>query len=309
MTGPANTPTVGFEDLFGSGADWDYNDAVLQLSTEPCEVAQTVTLNLEIDPASTGTGGVGGGGSFALGATANPSASPAAGSTFGGWSGDCGGFAANIAVLMDKDRTCFALFLAPPVEPTPEPTVEPTATPEPLGSTIDIDNTRTSPSPANVGDTVVFRIDVGLTDVPVTNEADVFITFDDAHLAYVGALASECSTIASGIVCDFGAASADFSFDLDFTALAVTDSTATNATLGADFDGPGPGAAAVAGPASADVAIVDVEGIQLPPLGDGSFATGSSTSGPLTIALWVIALGSVGGAALGGVARRRSSEQ
>ena len=305
MTGPGNSPTVGFEDLFGSGADWDYNDAVLQLSTQPCEVEQTVTLSLEIDPASTGTGGVAGGGSYALGATANPAASPSAGSTFGGWSGDCGGFAVNIAVLMDKDRTCFALFLAPPVEPTPEPT----ATPEPLGSTIDIANTRTSASPANVGDTVVFRIDVGLTDVPGTNEADVFITFDDAHLAYVGALASECSTIASGIVCDFGTASVDFSFDLDFTALAVTDSTATNATLGADFDGAGPGAAAVAGPASADVAIVDVEGIQLPPLGDGSFAAGASTSGPLTMVLWVIALGSVGGAALGGVSRRRSSEQ
>ncbi len=297
--------TVGFEDkaVGEPNADFDYDDAVLELSLEPCEEPEQVTLTVEIDPASTGTGGVAGGGTFDIGTLAAPSASPSSGSTFGGWSGDCGGFALNISVLMDKDKTCVALFLA---EATPTPTATPPppiAGPEP---TIGIANTRTSPSPANVDDTVIFRIDVSLTDVPLTNEAEVLITFDDAHLDYIGSLTSECALFPVGIVCDFGPATADFSFDLDFTALEVTPSTATHATLGADYDGAGPGAAETAGPASADVAIVDVEGIQLPPLGDGTASPLGSNSGamPLLGILGIVALGAVTAAGFGATRRR-----
>ena len=302
--------TVGFEDKAAGEpfADFDYDDAMLAISTEPCAVVQQVTLTVEINPASTGSGGVTGDGSYDPGVTANPSATPAAGSSFGGWSEDCGGFALTTSVLMNANKTCRALFLA---DSTPIPTPVATLPPPIAGPPpeIAIGNSRTSPSPATIGDEVIFRIDVTLTDVPLTNEAEVMITFDDSHLAYVGALSSDCSLASVGIVCDFGLASADFSFDLDFTALEVTTSTSTNATLGADFDGAGPGAAEVAGPAPADVAIVDVEGIQLPPLGDGSAGVGATGSRPLgVIALAVLALGAVLGTGAG-ISRRSVTER
>jgi len=293
--------TVGFEDKAAGepNADFDYDDAVLVITTEPCREPEQVTLAVEIDPASTGSGGVAGGGTYDLGSTATASANPSAGSSFGGWSGDCAGLGVSNDVVMDANKTCIALFLA---DATPEPTPPPIAGPPPV---IDINNTRTSPSPANVGDTVVFRIDVALADVPLTNEADVLITFDDTHLEYVGSITSACVLFPVGIVCDFGPATAGFSFDLDFTALEVTPSTATDATLGSDYDGAGPDPAETAGPATASVAIVDVEGIQLPPLGDGTAAALGSTagSGPLAGVLGIVLLGAVTGAGFG--ARRR----
>lgn len=301
--------TVGFEDKAAGEpfADFDYDDAVLQLTVEPCAEPEQVTLEVQIDPASTGTGGVAGAGTFDIGALASPSAVPASGSTFGGWSGDCGGFAQDISVVMDTNKTCFALFLA---DATPTPTATPPppiAGPEPV---IGINNTRTSPSPANVDDTVVFRIDVSLADVPLANEAEVLITFDDGHLDYIGSLTSECTLFPIGVVCDFGPATTGFSFDLDFTALEVTPSTATDATLGADYDGAGPGAAETAGPATADVAIVDVEGIQLPPLGDGSASDLAATGGfgPLVGVLGIIVLGAVTAAGFGAT-RRQAAER
>lgn len=304
---------VGFEDkaVGEPDADFDYDDAVVQITTEPCDIpVPQVTLTLEIDPASTGTGGLAGGGTFPLGTVANAVASPDAGSTFGGWSQDCGGFGTSTAVVMDANKLCVALFLA---EATATPVATPTEAPPIAGPppAIGIANTRTSASPANVGDTVVFRIDVSLADVPATNEAEVLITYDDTLLEYVGTLTSQCALFPVGIVCDFGTASAGFSFDLDFTALAATASTATNATLGADYDGAGPGAAETAGPAPAEVAIVDVAGIQLPPLGDGSVSSlgGSTTTGPLAAALGVIVLGIVTGAGFGASRRRAGGDR
>jgi len=301
--------TVSFEDkaLGEVWADWDYDDAVLSISTQPCPVVSPqVTLTVVVNPASTGSGAVAGGGTFTLGSVAHPTASPAPGSTFGGWSQDCGGSSSNTDVVMNTDKTCLALFLSD------APTVTPTTVPQVAGPppTVDIANTRTSVSPANVGSTVIFKIDVTLAGVPLTNESEVLITFDDAHLAYVGSLTSECTLVSIGIACDFGPTTSNFSFNLDFTAVAVTASTATNATLGADFDGAGPAGATIAGPASADVAIVDVEGLQLPPLGDGSFGgpAGSRSASILAIALGVIATGAVSGGTFGAV-RRRSTER
>ena len=309
---------VGFEDkgTTDPNPDWDYNDAVIQLSTQPCAEPEAVTLTVNVDPASTGTGSVTGSGTYALGDTANAKAIPGPGSSFVTWSGHCSGGSPSVNVLMDADKVCNALFSAvatPTPSPTPTGTPEPTATPVPPIAgpepSIGIANTRTSPSPASVGDTVVFRIDVSLTDVPLANEAEVLVTYDDAHLEYVGALTSECGLTSVGIVCDFGPATAGFSFDLDFTALAVTDATATNATLGADYDGAGAGAPVTAGPATAEVAIIDVAGIQLPPLGDGSSTLqGGGSSGWLTGIVGVVVIGVAAGATLG-AARRRNGAQ
>lgn len=291
---------VEFEDVHADdGADWDYNDAVVVLSTEPCP--RPVTLNLEIDPASTGTGGVAGGGSYELNQTAHPSATASEGSTFGGWSGDCGGFAATIDVLMDKNRTCFALFEAAPVEPTPTPTPEPPV--ETAGLEIAIDNTLTSLNPARVGEDVTFRVDVGLTDAPAGNQVDVQYTFDDSELAYVSAssqgfdLSAQCSLSGAGVIdCDFGTATIGFSYDLTFEALVAADDSTTLATLSSDPDGDGADVAIVAGPADADVDIIVIAGPP-PKTGDGSIASTGSTSLPLMALLGTTVLATVAGAA------------
>jgi len=155
-----------------------------------------------------------------------------------------------------------------------------------------------------VGEGVTFRIDVTLTEVPAANTAEVLVEFDTAHLSYDGASVAQCELLSIGVACDFGQIGSDFSFEVDFTALAVTDSTATDATLGADFDGAGAGGQTVAGPATADVAIVDVAGVQLPPLGDGSSALNASGASSLPMALSVLLLGSVAGLGLGMLRRR-----
>lgn len=295
--------TVGFEDKAEGEpfADFDYDDAVLVISTEPCPRPEQVTLTVDINPASTGTGGVAGAGTFDINAVANPSATPDVGSTFGGWSGDCGGFAQNIAVVMDMNRACFALFEAdePPVDPTPTPTPEP---PIALPSTVGIDNNLVSPNPARVGETVTFRVNVALS-VPAENVADVQYTFDDSELDYQSAswndvTLNQCSLSGAGVIdCAFGNVSTAFAFDLNFEALTVADDSTTNATLSSDPDGAGPEAAIPAGPAAADVDIIAISG-GIPDTGDGSVAAGSGTgSFQLFALLGVTVLATVAGAA------------
>lgn len=222
----------------------------------------------------------------------------------------------NIATIVETELSDSASVTvdcsAPPVTPTPTvvPTVvppapTPTPTPEVAAAIVGIDNTRTSPSPALVGEVATFRIDVTLTGVPATNVAEVLIEFDETYLEYInstiaGAELSECTLLGIGIACLFGVQDANFSFDVHFTALEVTESTATDATLGADFDGAGPGGIVVAGPARADVAIIDIVGIPLPPLGDGTTATGAA---PWWIVGLVAAIAALGGTA--GMLRRR----
>lgn len=308
--------SVGFEDQF-KGGDFDYNDAVLSIALAPC-APELVTLTVSVDPTGTGFGIVSGGGSYPIGSVAHPLASAGGGSFLTNWSGDCTGTANTADVLMNADKHCVARFDAaatptPTATPTISPTSSPTATPTPVveGAEIGIDNTRTSPSPAEVGDQVTFRIDVTLTSVPAANEAQVLVQFDDSHLAYQGASwdgvdLSQCQLIGIGVSCDFGNVTENFSFNVNFSALAITPSTATDATLGADFDGPGAGAAATAGPASADVAIVDVAGIQLPPLGDGSMAAAAGAGGgdALPLSAGIVLLGAVAGLGLGAARRR-----
>ena len=292
--------TVEFEDLY-NGGDFDYNDAVLTIEAAPC--AREVSLTLEIEPSSTGTGGMSGSGSYALNAVANPNAVPSAGSTFGGWSGDCGGFTQSIAAVMDRDKICYALFLAEDVPPTPTPT--PTPPPEVEGAEIGINNTLVTNNPAYVGDLVLFRVDVSLVNVPAENTAEVYYSFNADELSFVGAAwgdiaLSECSLMGTGaIYCDFGNVAEDFPFMLHFDALMVATNSTTGAMLGADFDGAGPLTSVSAGPANANVDIIDVAGIQLSPLGDGSVAAASGGfSFQLTALLGVIALGAVAGMAV-----------
>lgn len=288
--------TVGFEDIYGGG-DFDYNDAVVSISMTPCQVEpELVVLSLSIDPFGTGSGIVTGEGIYAQGSTAHPQASAAGGSYLVTWGGDCSGNAASTDVLMTTNKHCTARFdavVVPTPPPTPTETPTPTPTPEVEGAEVGIDNTRISSSPAPVGDEVTFRIDVTLTGVPDANEAQVLVEFDSSYLSYQSASVAQCQLIGIGVACDFGQISTDFSFDVHFTALAVTNSTATDATLGSDFDGPGAGGNTVAGPASADVAIVDIAGVQLPPLGDGSSAIAGSSGSTLPLTAGIVLLGAV----------------
>ena len=301
--------TVGFEDIHGGG-DLDYDDAVVAISITPCEVEpELVVLSLSIDPFGTGFGIVDGEGIYTQGSTAHPQASAAGGSYLAYWGGDCSGNAVSTDVLMNANKHCTARFdatvIPPTPTPTPTPTEAPTATPTPEveGAEVGIDNTRISSSPAPVGDEVTFRIDVTLTGVPDANEAQVLVEFDSSYLSYQSASVAQCQLIGIGVACDFGQISSDFSFDVHFTALAVTTSTATDATLGSDFDGPGAGGSTVAGPASADVAIVDVAGVQLPPLGDGSSAIAGSSSSSLPLTAGIVLLGAVLGLGVESVRR------
>ena len=204
----------------------------------------------------------------------------------------------------------------PTPSPTPSPTATPpapTPTPEVAAATVGIDNTRTSPSPTLVGTGVTFRKDVTLTDVPGTNVANVMVEFDPMYLHFInasqgGSLIANCTLQEAGvIICLFGVQDADFSFDVHYTALVVTESTETHATLFADFDGAGPDGDVTAGPATDDVAIIDVEGIELPPLGDGSMATPAGGIAPLMLAGLAVLLGTLLGGGAGALRRIRLS--
>jgi hypothetical protein len=274
--------TVGFEDiaLGEPNADWDYNDAMLELTLEPCPPRE-FNLQVIVDPASTGTGTTSGSGTYPAGSDALAQAQPGPASSFVAWSGDCAGGSPADHVLMDADKVCVALFAAVP-QPTPtvEPTPEPTA--EPLPSTVGIDNTLASPNPARVGEEVTFRVDVTL-DVPAENTADVQYTFDDSELEYLSASfgdipLSQCVLSGPGVIdCAFGTSSIDFSFDLHFEALKEADASTTAASLSSDPDADGPEGPIAAGPALADVDIIAISG-SVPDTGDGSVIAGSTTS-------------------------------
>jgi hypothetical protein len=69
------------------------------------------TLTVNINTAGTGSGTVGGGGTYLYGTNVtNVTAAADAGSTFMGWSGDCSGTSSPTSVLMNSDKTCTATF-------------------------------------------------------------------------------------------------------------------------------------------------------------------------------------------------------
>ena len=207
----------------------------------------------------------------------------------------------------------------PPTQPTPQPSPEPTESPEPpvLGAVIGIDNERITDSPAFIGETVIFNIPVTLEEVPDVTTAVVFVEYDAGFLDFQqatqdGSALAFCVDAAPGLVrCDFGNQAANFSFHAHFEALAVTESTATDASLQADFDADGPGAPGMAGPATADVAIVDDPG--LPDVGDGSTLEqreGSVTGSAVAVlVLGVVIAATVTGGGLFAQHRSRSGDE
>ncbi|MFZ1639892.1 MAG: SBBP repeat-containing protein [Candidatus Contendobacter sp.] len=85
-------------------------DNNVSLVTTSCPV-QTQTYTLTVTSAGTGSGTVGGGGNYAAGDTANLTATPAAGSTFAGWSpSPC----TASFIMPANDLTCTATFTAVP---------------------------------------------------------------------------------------------------------------------------------------------------------------------------------------------------
>ncbi len=84
--------------------------------TEDCIVSATFALNqhtltVNINPSSTGTGTVGGSGTYGFDTSHDVTASANSGSTFTGWSEDCSGSTSPYSVTMlDRDMTCTATF-------------------------------------------------------------------------------------------------------------------------------------------------------------------------------------------------------
>ena len=72
------------------------------------------SYTLTVNTAGTGSGTVGGAGTYTYGATAQPTAVANTGSTFTGWSGACSGSANPTSVVMNSDLTCTATFMLNP---------------------------------------------------------------------------------------------------------------------------------------------------------------------------------------------------
>lgn len=105
---PGNNYYYSAQALNGSGT-------VLATSNEstakaPRATCGPYTLTIGIINVGTGTGTVGGAGSYAAGTIASATATAGTNSTFSGWSGDCGGTTSPLSVTMDRDKSCFATF-------------------------------------------------------------------------------------------------------------------------------------------------------------------------------------------------------
>ncbi len=85
-----------------------------------CSATASFTPNLHtLTLYTTGSGSVGGGGTFGFGTSNNVTAAANPGSTFTGWSGDCSGSATPTGVTMlDRDMTCTATFASVPTATT-----------------------------------------------------------------------------------------------------------------------------------------------------------------------------------------------
>jgi hypothetical protein len=209
-------------------------------------------------------------------------------------------------------------------EPAPEPAPEPQSEPEPagepipgptpvvLGSSAQIDKVLTSANPTRVGEIVTFRVTLRVTGDTMVTAVSLSDLFEHEYLEYVGSSPANCilhSGIAdvsrSVLLCEIGTlvpgtegnpGEAEVVYHLTFRAVASTlpGVTRNEATAVLDLDGTGPGGIVEIGPATADVEIIEVLGLQLPPTGDGSIQT--EVVWPwLGAILWALALLSIGG--------------
>ena len=151
--------------------------------------------------------------------------------------------------------------------------------PEILGSALAIEKQLTSLDPAAVGESVTFEVALTATGDSDLEDVTLIDTFDNASLEFVSS--SSACTLHAGIPdaahstleCAVGTLSpgtpgdpgtVNWSITFTFTAIAATtpDRTVNSATA---LIGDSP-----VGPADADVEIIEVKGVQLPPSGDGS---------------------------------------
>jgi hypothetical protein len=173
----------------------------------------------------------------------------------------------------------------------------------------------TSADPAVVGETVTFRFTLTISGDTTVTEVGLLDTFENKYLRYVGASPSGCVLVPNfpdrrhdAIACDVGAVTpgtagnpgtVEFTYDVAFEAVASTlpGRTVNEVIARLDPDGAGPASATTIGPASADIAIVDVLSLQLPPAGDGSAQADGTTAMPLAALTLVLLSGVVAVAA------------
>lgn len=196
-------------------------------------------------------------------------------------------------------------------DPTPTPTPTPEPTPQILGSTAQIDKVLTSADPAVVGEEVTFDVELTIAGDTDVTEVLLIDTFEHDYLKFVSA-STICSVVPnfpdddhSSIGCEIGTitpgsegepGSVTLEYTLVFEAVKSTlpDRTINQVVARMDLDGDGPGGPAEIGPATADVEIIEVLGIQLPPTGDGSMEAGNSPAGLVLVALLAsVSLGGV----------------
>jgi hypothetical protein len=119
LTTISATPAVGSRFESWSGDCSGTSDTMLVTVDKDYACTAHFSLNtiipggrytLTVNSAGTGSGTVSGGGTYDYGILTTISATPAAGSVFERWSGDCFGTSSSIFVYMDNDYTCTAMF-------------------------------------------------------------------------------------------------------------------------------------------------------------------------------------------------------
>ena len=109
------TPDNGYTaDISGScGGSMNSGIYIINPVTKACSVIANFTPNsytLSVIKTGTGNGTVTGSGLYSYGSSVNVTATPAAGSAFSEWSGDCSGTEGRITAIIDGAKTCFATF-------------------------------------------------------------------------------------------------------------------------------------------------------------------------------------------------------
>jgi len=209
---------------------------------------------------------------------------------------------------------------APVNAPAPPPATEPEPEPEPaplvLGSSAQIEKVLTSMESSRVGELVTFRVTLRVTGDTTVTSVSLADVFEHEYLQYVGSSPANCtlheSLVDAGhsaVVCELGSMTpgtegnpgeAEAVYNLTFRALASTlPGVTTNSALAMlDPDGDGPSGMVEIGPATADVEIIDVPTLQLPPTGDGPADHGVVWPWLMAAILGLLAFVATAGAAL-----------